>query len=98
MIFVIFYLIIATVFAFVCANMAKNRSRSAGLWGFLGFLIGLIAVIVLAIIGNDDSTAQQAEATPATGPLDEIAKLKELLDEGALNQEEFDAQKQKLLS
>jgi hypothetical protein len=37
-------------------------------------------------------------ATPAEDPYGDLMKLKELLDAGALTQEEFDAQKQKILS
>jgi Short C-terminal domain len=37
-------------------------------------------------------------AAPAQDPYGDLMKLKELLDAGALTQEEFDAQKQKILS
>jgi hypothetical protein len=36
-------------------------------------------------------------AAPAQDPYDDLMKLKGLLDAGALTQEEFDAQKQKIL-
>ena len=41
--------------------------------------------------------APAAAAAPAQDPYDELMKLKQLLDAGALTQEEFDAQKQKIL-
>lgn len=37
-------------------------------------------------------------AAPAQDPYDELMKLKQLLDAGALTQEEFDTQKQKILA
>ena len=37
-------------------------------------------------------------AAPAADPYDQLMKLKELLDAGALTQAEFDAQKQKILA
>ena len=37
-------------------------------------------------------------AAPAEDTYGDLMKLKELLDAGALTQEEFDAQKQKILS
>ena len=37
-------------------------------------------------------------AAPAEDPYGDLMKLKELLDAGALTQEEFDVQKQKILS
>jgi hypothetical protein len=42
--------------------------------------------------------ASAPAATPAEDPYGDLMKLKELLDAGALTQEEFDAQKQKILS
>ena len=39
-----------------------------------------------------------AEAATAQDPYGDLMKLKELLDAGALTQEEFDAQKQKILA
>ena len=53
---------------------------------------------------QDQQLAAQSEApeaTPApeasTGTVSELERLKDLLDEGALTQEEFDAAKQKVL-
>lgn len=43
-------------------------------------------------------TAAAAPPTVAEDPLERLGKLKQLLDAGALSQEEFDAQKAKLLS
>ncbi len=47
-------------------------------------------------------TAQQEAPTPAAPPsaeesMEELTKLKDLLDKGVLTQAEFDAQKQKIL-
>jgi len=44
------------------------------------------------------AAAPAPAATPAEDPYGDLMKLKELLDAGALTQEEFDAQKQKVLS
>jgi len=41
--------------------------------------------------------AQAPAAAPAQDPYDELMKLKGLLDAGALTQQEFDAQKAKIL-
>jgi hypothetical protein len=42
--------------------------------------------------------APAAAAPPASDGLDDLLKLKNLLDAGALTQEEFDTQKQKILA
>ncbi|MEC9264728.1 MAG: SHOCT domain-containing protein [Pseudomonadota bacterium] len=101
------YLAFGLIFALICANMAKSRNRSTGLWGVLGFFLGIIAVLILAIIGKDKDSPAAADpasgGTPALQPaksnsnLDEIAKLKKLLDNGVLTQDEFDEQKRRLL-
>lgn len=49
---------------------------------------------------NNQSSNEPISATqssPASDPLDEIKKLKGLLDIGAITQEEFDAKKKQLL-
>lgn len=42
-------------------------------------------------------TAAQAPANPGAQRVEALSKLKELLDAGALSQEEFDAEKQRIL-
>jgi hypothetical protein len=42
--------------------------------------------------------ADAAAAEPSGDPYDDLMKLKQLLDAGALTQEEFDTEKQKLLA
>ena len=98
--FIILLFIFEIVFAFICASMARHRNREPVLWGVLGFFFGIFAVLVLAAIGrNNDGMAQAAViAAPAASPLDEIRKLKTLMDEGVLTAEEFNAQKQRLLA
>ncbi len=51
---------IAVLFALICRNMAKSRHRSPNLWTVLGFFFPLISLIILLIMGNDDSKAASA--------------------------------------
>ena len=44
------------------------------------------------------SPEETVDAAPAFSPADEIKKYKELLDMGAITQEEFDAKKRQLLN
>ena len=46
----------------------------------------------------EQSTPSNPQLSPATDPLDEIKKLKGLLDMGAITQEEFNAKKKQLLN
>ena len=36
----------------IAVKMAEKRGRSGGAWGFLAFLIGVIALVILACIGD----------------------------------------------
>ena len=45
-------LIVGALFAWLCAEMAKSRNRNTTVWAILGFLFGLFAVIVLALVGT----------------------------------------------
>lgn len=45
-------LMISGLFAWLCVGMAKTRNRDTTTWGILGFLFGLLAVIVLALLGK----------------------------------------------
>lgn len=46
----------------------------------------------------EQSTPSTPQSSPAIDPLDEIKKLKGLLDIGAITQEEFEAKKKQLLN
>ena len=63
-------------------------------------LTAILSVIVQKNNANPSTTKEQRtpQSSPATDPLDEIKKLKGLLDIGAITQEEFDAKKKQLLN
>jgi hypothetical protein len=42
--------VLALVFAFVCAAIAGRKGRSRLLWGVLGFLFHIITLIVIALL------------------------------------------------
>ena len=42
--------IISAVCAFWCATQAQHKGYSPALWGVLGFVIPIIAVIVMAVM------------------------------------------------
>lgn len=91
-----------------------GSSKEIGFWGsfflslLLSPLIGLIIVLVskpkrqnINVAVNQTSvTSQQAvnHNTPMYSAVDEIKKLKDLLDSGALTQSEFDEQKRRILT
>ncbi|RBP63996.1 hypothetical protein DFO66_10892 [Brevibacterium sanguinis] len=43
-------LLVGTIFSVVCHSIAKSRGRSPGWWALWGFLMTLIAMIVLLML------------------------------------------------
>lgn len=100
---VVVWFVFALLFAFLTAGMAKRRGRDGAVWGILGFLFGIFAMLILLVLGKTQSPAggavqYAAVAIPAPSRLEEIEKLKNLLDSDAITQEEFNTMKKKLLS
>jgi len=48
----VFFLIFKVVYVVACIAIANSKGRNAALWGFLGFLLGLIGVIIVAVLPN----------------------------------------------
>ena len=62
--------------------------------GFMGMGINAVGATMGAF---QQPTGQQPSATPQEDPYEKLAKLKKLLDDGVISQEEFDEAKKKLL-
>jgi F0F1-type ATP synthase assembly protein I len=45
-------LVVGALFGWLSAEMAKTRNRNTTIWAILGFLFGIFAVIVLALLGT----------------------------------------------
>jgi len=100
-------LIIAAGLAFIPANIAKNKGYSFGLWWFYGWMLFIVAIIHVSCIPDKNAQqipAQSAAQTPYAPILnsersvaDEIKKYKELMDQGVITEEEFQAKKRQLL-
>lgn len=100
-------LIIAAGLAFIPANIAKNKGYSFGLWWFYGWMLFIVAIIHVSCIPDKNAQqilAQSAAQAPYAPILnsersvaDEIKKYKELMDQGVITEEEFQAKKRQLL-
>lgn len=47
---VLFLLVIPIACAFGCYRLALSKGRGAGLWGALGFLFVLVALLIIALL------------------------------------------------
>lgn len=100
-------LIIAAGLAFIPANIAKNKGYSFGLWWFYGWMIFIVAIIHVSFIPDKNarqipiqSALPKNHATPqysGRSVADEIKKYRELMDQGIISEEEFQAKKEQLL-
>lgn len=84
-------------------RMKKNMIAILALNFFLGWsLIGWVISLVWSL-SSDSKPAkiivnQPASSQPKEDNLDKLTKLKKLLDEGAITQDEFDQEKNRLLN
>ena len=83
---IIILLVIGAVFAYITGNGAKKKGYSFGLFCVIGFFLGLLALIIVALLPDKNKEA-----------LDAIVEYKKLLDEGIITQAEFDAKKFELM-
>jgi hypothetical protein len=92
--------------AIICCTVADSKGHSSLGWLMLGFLFGPLAVlIIVAIPGQTPTPTREPEVSVSPKPVvmdgtiaDELIKLADLKDRGALSEEEFAAQKARLLT
>ncbi len=59
----------------ICAVMASNKNRNVPGWLFIGFIFGIFAVILLAVMKSlpaDASTAPASTAPAITAPVNAV--------------------------
>ena len=91
---------IAALLGLIPANIAKKKGHSFGLWWFYGWMLFIVAIIHVFFIEDYNAPKQQsASGYPASGvgAADEIRKYRELADQGAITEEEFQEKKRQLL-
>ena len=87
---------VAVGLAFIPASIAKRKGYSFGLWWLYGWLLFLVALIHICVI-PDKNAPDPSTQTNHISTADELKKYKELLDEGALTEKEFQDKKEQLL-
>ena len=76
--------VIALIMGTVCAIVANSKGRSAVGWFFIGFLFGLIALIIVAVMPNLKEQQSKEKAQKR-----ENRRLKEMLRQEQLKNESF---------
>ena len=88
---ILVWLVMSIIFGCIANVINTKKGYDGGFaWGFLLWIIGVIIVGCRPEKNNSRNSAKITEA-------DEIKKYKELLDSGAITQEEYDSKKKQLL-
>ena len=73
---------------FIAKGIARSKGRSGG-WFWMGFWFDIVGIIIIACLPS--VKGRQPDR------FDELRKYKELLDEGVITREEYEAKKDELL-
>ncbi|MFA6188423.1 MAG: SHOCT domain-containing protein [Sulfuricurvum sp.] len=68
------------------------------IWLLVVFFLPFIGVLLYLLVGKSMKRANDVIQEDLNQKYDQLAKIKELLDAGAISQDEFDAEKQKILN
>lgn len=95
-------LMIAAVLAFIPASIAKEKGYCFGLWWFYGWMLFIVSIIHVSLIPDKNAKSRNPSSVPycppSITPPEEIKQYKELLDSGAISQEEFEKKKKQILN
>jgi uncharacterized membrane protein len=95
--------VIAIVVALICGaasySIVKEKGYTEGLYTYfiLGLCLGLLGVILAAVKPESPNKQSNGINNKKDANLDMLMKYKELLDMGAITQEEFDKKKSELM-
>jgi hypothetical protein len=94
--YILFTLGVGIVCAFACKSILENKGYTdTTLYFWLGFFFTIIGILIAAL--KPDLNAQPAQPVKTVTEADELKMYKELLDSGAITQDEFDQKKKQLL-
>lgn len=83
------FLILGVIFGILARNFGEKKGYSGGICFVAGFFLGVIGLIVVLIL--PDKTVDNTHVSS------QLLEYKQLLDSGAITQNEFDAKKRELL-
>lgn len=105
--YLVISLVISAGLGLIPASIAKRKGYSFGVWWFYGWMLFIVAIIHAGFL--KDKNVQQAQnyqdrpilyspsSNAGQNVAEELRKYKELMDEGVISQEEFQAKKEQLL-
>lgn len=95
----IFAIFILWLWALVDILTSKfEESLMQVVWLLVVFFLPFLGVILYLLIGRPMKKTSEISGENINQKYDQLAKIKELLDDGILTQDEFDQEKQKILN
>ena len=85
----VFAILIALIFGYFAQKFGARKGYVDAACFAAGFFLGIIGLIVILLLPDKNSEKKSAA--------DDLLSYKQLLDSGAITQEEFDAKKKELL-
>lgn len=95
---ILYFLVFASILGCIPGAIAQSKGRDFLPWFIYGFLIFIVALIHSLVLQPKGAAVTAAPARLEVDPADELAKYADLKDRGAITPEEFDAQKQRIMS
>ena len=68
------------------------------IWLLVVFFLPFVGVILYLLVGRAMKISSETDNDTLNHKYEQLGKIKELLDNGTISQEEFDAEKQKILN
>jgi hypothetical protein len=85
--------------AYLVARYAQRKGHSFGAFLLLGLLVSWAISFIIAVVLQDKrDAAQEHAAAPAPNRVEDLTRLAQLRDSGALSDDEFQAEKTRLLA
>lgn len=78
----------------ICTKVAKERGIKNGF--FYGWFLSIIGLMMVAAIPSKKEESDKTKEVVVVDKYDQVKKLKGLLDSGAITEEEFKSEKEKL--
>lgn len=96
MIFGIFVLWVWALIDIITSKFQEDLMQVV--WLLVVFFLPFIGVLLYLVVGKSMKRITDIVQEDLSNKYDQLGKIKELLDNGAISQEEFDTEKQKILN
>ena len=92
-----FFVAIAPIVAIICGYIGKRKNYGFIIFALLGLILPPVGLIVVLVI-PENGAKRKGDPVIAPSPADELAKYKQLLDQGVISPEEFERKKEEIMN